>query len=108
MSWFSRWMAKLLPAPPAIGPDEDVVFVDVRTRGEYAAGHVKDAHHIPYDQMAARWQELARHKDRRVLLYCRTGRRSRIATQLLRDQGFARAENAGGLGALRRAGVPTE
>jgi phage shock protein E len=103
MSWLSRWISKLLPAPPDIAPGEDVVFVDVRTRGEYARGHIEGAMHIPYDQIPNRWKELSRHKHRRILLYCQSGRRSRIATNLLRDRGFDLAENAGGIGRLRRA-----
>jgi phage shock protein E len=104
---FSRLATRFLPLPPEIRPDEDVVFVDVRTRTEFAAGHIKGALHIPFDQMAARWRELRAHRTRRVLLYCRSGRRSRIATDVLRAQGFQRAENAGGMGALRRAGLET-
>jgi phage shock protein E len=108
MNWLSRWISRLLPSPPEIAEDEDVVFVDVRSREEYAAEHVKGARHIPYDQMARRWPELKRHKRERVLVYCRTGRRSRIATGVLRAHGFENAENAGGIGGLRRAGIEIE
>jgi rhodanese-related sulfurtransferase len=108
MGWMSRWISWILPAPPEIAPGEDVVFVDVRTRREYEAGHVKGARHIPHDQMASRWQELARYRNRRVLLYCRSGARSRLATATLRSRGFERAENAGGLGGLRRAGLAVD
>lgn len=103
MSWVTRWIAKLLPAPPEIGPGEPVVFVDVRTRAEYARGHIEGALHIPHDELATRWKELARHRDARVLLYCQSGNRSRLATRVLRGHGFERAENAGGIGGLRRA-----
>jgi rhodanese-related sulfurtransferase len=101
-------LARLLPTPPHIRPDEDVVFVDVRTRHEFDQGHVRGAHHIPFDQMDTRWKELRPHRKQRVLLYCRSGRRSRIATDVIRARGFDRAENAGGLGALKRAGVEVE
>jgi phage shock protein E len=104
-SWLAALAARFLPAPPQIVPDEHVVFVDVRSHMEFAGGHVRGAHHIPYDEMARRWKELRRYRDQRVLLYCRSGRRSRIATDILLAQGFQRAENAGGLGALRRAGI---
>jgi phage shock protein E len=107
-AWFSRLLARLLPAPPRVEPHEDVVFVDVRTRAEFAAGHVKGARHIPYDEVARRSKELKRHKDQRILLYCRSGRRSGIATRILREQGFGKAENAGGIGGLKRAGFAIE
>jgi phage shock protein E len=102
--WFSRLLSGLLPAPPQVGPDENVLFIDVRTRAEYDAGHVKGARHIAHTEMARRFTELERHRDQRILLYCRSGRRSGIATRVLREQGFDRAENAGGIGGLERAG----
>jgi phage shock protein E len=102
--WFSRLLSRLLPAPPQVGPDENVLFVDVRTRAEYDAGHVKGARHIPHTEVARRWKELKRHRDQRILLYCRSGRRSGIAARVLREQGFEKAENAGGIGGLKRAG----
>jgi phage shock protein E len=103
-NWLSRLLSRLLPAPPEVGPDEKVVFVDVRTRAEYDAGHVKGARHIPHTEMARRFKELKRHRHERILLYCRSGRRSGIATRVLREQGFNKAENAGGIGGLKRAG----
>jgi phage shock protein E len=102
--WFSRLLTRILPAPPRVEPHEDVVFVDVRTRAEFAGGHVRGARHIPHDEMARRFKELERHKGQRILLYCRSGRRSGIATRVLRQQGFGKAENAGGIGGLERAG----
>jgi rhodanese-related sulfurtransferase len=104
----SRLLAAVLPAPPEIGPGEDVVFVDVRTPGEYAAGHVAGARLIPHHEMERRWKELRDQRKKRILVYCRTGSRSRVATQVLRSKGFDRAENAGGMGGLRRAGVEIE
>jgi phage shock protein E len=61
-------------------------LVDVRTPGEFEAGHAKGAVNIPFDQVAARAAELPR--DRPVVLYCRTGRRSGIAAGELQRLGF--------------------
>lgn len=104
-NWLSRLLSFFLPEPPEIEPGEDVVFVDVRTRAEWARGHVAGAELIPHDQMATHWTELRKHRDKRILVYCRTGSRSRVATRILRSRGFERAEDAGGIGGLRRAGV---
>lgn len=82
-----------------------MVFVDVRTRPEWEQGHVAGAKLIPHTQMATRWTELRKHKARRILVYCRTGSRSRVATRVLQSKGFDRVENAGGIAGLRRAGV---
>jgi phage shock protein E len=107
-SWLARVLSMILPSPPDIAPGEDVVFVDVRSHVEFAGGRVKGAHHIPLEQIKTRWKEIRRHKDRRILLYCRSGHRSGIATRMLRTYGFTRAENAGGIGALKRAGIELE
>jgi phage shock protein E len=88
---------------------EAPLIVDVRTPGEFATGHVPGAVNIPYDQMPARVAEIAAHKDGPVVLYCRTGRRSGIAAEVLSERGFK------DLGLLRgdmpgwiRAGHPVE
>lgn len=108
MDWITRLLAPFLPAPPDIGTGEDVVFVDVRTPAEYARGHVAGATLIPLQEVSDRWKELRDQRNKRMLVYCRTGSRSRVATRLLRSKGFAKAENAGGLGGLRRAGARIE
>ena len=97
-----------LPDPPEIGPDEDPVFVDVRTAREYERRHVAGAKHIPVSEIGDRWTELAEHKDDRILVYCASGSRSKKAARVLQAKGFTKAENAGGLGGLKRAGVEVE
>lgn len=104
-NWLSRLMGALLPAPPEIAPGEDVVFLDVRTPAEFAGMHVAGAVLIPHHEVAGRWKELRDRRKKRILVYCRTGSRSRVATQILKSRGFDRVENAGGLGGLKRAGV---
>lgn len=67
------------------------LLVDVRTAGEFAAGHIPGAINIPHDQIAARAGELAAHKaDGSLVLYCRSGRRTGIAVEALETQGFSR------------------
>ncbi len=100
-------------APTARGPQAaaatertvDVVYVDVRTPREFAAGHVQGAINIPHDRMAQRWPELEEYRDGRLVLYCRSGRRSGIAYDVLERQGFDNVENAGGLEDLQAEGV---
>jgi phage shock protein E len=101
----SRLLGLFLPSPPEIEPGEDVVFVDVRTPAEYAAGHVAGATLIPHHEMGRRWKELRDRRKKRILVYCRTGSRSAVATRVLASQGFDRVENAGGIGGLKRAGL---
>lgn len=66
-----------------------VKVVDVRTPAEFAAGHVPGAVNIPFDEMAKRAGELGPPATP-VLLYCRSGRRSGIASEVLREKGFTR------------------
>src|SRR5512138_2061066 len=64
-----------------------IKVVDVRTPAEFESGHVPGAVNVPHDQMAARFAELGA-PSTAVLLYCRTGRRSEIASRTLREKGF--------------------
>lgn len=83
------------------------VYVDVRSPAEFASGHVEGAINIPHTEMARRWGELEAHRDEPMVVYCRTGRRSGIALDVLREHGFDEAVNGGGLTDLARRGVPT-
>jgi rhodanese-related sulfurtransferase len=67
--------------------DAGVKIVDVRTPAEFQAGHVPGALNIPYDELARRTGEIGP-PSTPVLVYCRSGRRSGIATEELRKQGF--------------------
>ena len=86
---------------------DSIVYVDVRTQAEYDAGHVEGAIHIPHTEMEARHEELAPYSDQRIVVYCRSGRRSGIAERILESEGFDNVINGGGLRDLRARGVPT-
>lgn len=68
---------------------EGVKVVDVRTPAEFTSGHVPGAVNIPFDQMPARAGELGP-PSTPVLVYCRSGRRSGVAAQTLKEKGFTR------------------
>lgn len=65
---------------------ETPFVLDVRSADEYASGHVPGASNIPHDEVAARLAEVP--KDRPVVLYCRSGRRSGLAAEVLAGQGY--------------------
>jgi len=82
-------------APGAIAPEEfvaleksreGVLFVDVRTDKEAATGVIKNARHIPLEQLEDRLGELP--KDKEIILYCANGIRAEMAYQTLDKQGF--------------------
>jgi glyoxylase-like metal-dependent hydrolase (beta-lactamase superfamily II)/rhodanese-related sulfurtransferase len=78
-------------------------LVDVRRPGEWQAGHIPQAKHLPLDALDARAAELDH--DRPVTAICAGGYRSSIATSLLERQGFTRITNVvGGMTAWNAAG----
>lgn len=68
------------------------VVLDVRSKEEFATGHVKGAEHIPLDRLGAHLTKLDRSTP--IITCCRSGMRSRAAADLLRRQGFD-AHNGG-------------
>lgn len=94
----SQWLAKT----PA------VQVVDVREKEEYSTGHLEGAALIPWsapDFTARAAKELDPKKP--VLVYCRSGRRSKAAAAALAKLGFAEVRNLdGGIIAWQRAGNP--
>ena len=80
----------------------DTLFVDVRTPGEYASGHVQDAVNIPLSDLQSRLAELGP-KDRPLAVYCRSGNRSAVAKRILVRAGFTRVVDLGSLADARRA-----
>lgn len=87
-------------------PEPSPQVLDVRTPEEYAAGHVPGARLIPHDQVAARVAELD--PARPVVVYCRSGRRSLLAEDVLRKAGFDVAQLEGSWQAWQAAGLPVE
>jgi rhodanese-related sulfurtransferase len=82
-------VAALLATPEGSRP----FLLDVRTPGEFAAGHIPGAVNIPVDQLRARLPELPR--DREIATYCQVGQRGYLATRILLQAGL-RAKNISG------------
>lgn len=66
--------------------DPDAVVLDVRRASEFREGHVPGALNVAHTRLPDRLEELPR--DRTLLVHCRTGSRSAVATALLRREGF--------------------
>jgi phage shock protein E len=81
---------------------DQTLVIDVRTDREFKSGHIKGAINIPYDEIGARIRAVADDKNRHIVLYCRSGRRSGIALKTLGEKGYSRVENAGGFEELRK------
>ena len=88
---------------------EDALLVDVREPNEYGAGHILGAKNLPLAGLGDGAGELAKKRDRPLIVYCDSGDRSAKAAAALKKQGFTRVANlSGGLGAWRQAGLPVE
>ena len=70
--------------------DPGLVVLDVRTPAEFAAGHVPGARNISHELLQSRIDELGDLRDKQVVLYCRSGRRSALAGEVLSKAGFKR------------------
>jgi phage shock protein E len=64
------------------------VVIDVRTEAEWNEGHLEGAVLIPYDRIEAGIKALAVDKKSRIYLYCRSGRRTGIAFDVLKKAGY--------------------
>lgn len=69
--------------------DTSFTILDVRTIDEYKASHIKRAIVIPVQELQKRVSEIEHFKDKKVLVYCRTGNRSKKALQILQQNGFS-------------------
>ncbi|HQU14547.1 MAG: hypothetical protein B7Z66_02780 [Chromatiales bacterium 21-64-14] len=106
-----RWLRGL----KKVGPLEAVqlinhrnaLILDVRSDGEFKDGHIPHARHMPLEGLKTTATQLAKFKDRPVVVYCRTGSRSARAGSLLRAQGFEDIFNLdGGILAWQTANLP--
>lgn len=76
---------------------EGVMVVDVRSPEEYAAGHITFAINMPIDTFKDNIAKLDAWKDKSVILYCNSGKKSAEAAQILVDNGFSDVTNADGV-----------
>jgi rhodanese-related sulfurtransferase len=84
-------------------------LIDVRTPGEYRAGHIPGAINIPLQDFEQRLAELSTYREREVVLYCETGVRASYGARWLESLGFEELRFVDGdMVAWRRAGLPTE
>lgn len=75
---------------------ETVSVIDVRSPWEFQEAHVKNAINIPLEEIPARFGEIKNLKGP-VVCYCRSGNRSGIAIQMLKQAGIKNIHNGGGI-----------
>ena len=73
------------------------IILDVREQYEYDEGHIPGAILIPYGEIADRAEKELPDKERLILVYCRSGRRSKIAAEELVKLGYTNVKEFGGI-----------
>ncbi len=91
-----------------IGPKTDyaelvkqgAVILDVRSKGEFSMGHIKNAINIPVDQLSNNLGKL-KNKDKCIICYCASGMRRATAKRILQSRGYKAVFNGGGFRSLQ-------
>ena len=74
---------------------QGAIIIDVRSKGEYAGGHVKGAVNIPLDQLGSNLNKI-KSKDQVIITCCASGMRSASAKSFLKGKGYTTVHNGGG------------
>ena len=77
--------------------EEDYIILDVRTQEEYDQGHIPGAILIPDTEIKHKAEEVMMDKDQLILVYCRSGRRSKLAAEALAELGYTNIKEFGGI-----------
>ena len=77
--------------------EEGYIILDVREQDEYNAGHIPGAILIPYTQIEDKADKMLPDKDPLILVYCRSGRRSKLAAEILAELGYTNIKEFGGI-----------
>ena len=80
-----------------IDSEQGIVIVDVRRQDEYDSGHIPGAVLLPNESIGQKQPEELPDLDQIILIYCRSGNRSRQAAQKLSDLGYTNVYEFGGI-----------
>lgn len=76
---------------------EEHIILDTREQDEFDEGHIPGAILIPYTEIESKAEEMLPDKDKLILVYCRSGRRSKIAAESLSKLGYTNVKEFGGI-----------
>ena len=77
--------------------EKNYIIIDARTEEEFAEGHIENAILIPEYEIAKRAEKELPDKNQLILVYCRSGRRSKIASEELVNLGYTNVKEFGGI-----------
>ncbi len=84
-------------AKKIMNENSDIVIVDVREEEEMAEGYIEGAVLIPLDTVESDIENKIQDKDKTILVYCRSGRRSAIACDIMDSLGYKNVYDFGGI-----------
>lgn len=76
---------------------EGYIILDTRTQEEYDEAHIPNAILIPHDEIMQKAEGVLTDKDQLILVYCRSGRRSKLAAKDLQKLGYTNIKEFGGI-----------
>ncbi len=79
---------------------QGAIILDVRTKGEYASGHINGSINIPVDRLSSNLPQL-KDKTKPIITCCASGMRSASAKSILKSNGYTQVHNGGGWGSLQ-------
>ena len=80
--------------------DDNITLLDVRSVEEYKSGHIRGAKLIPLGKLEANLDKLKADKNKKIVVYCRSGMRSVAASRILEKHGFVPLNVKSGMGGL--------
>jgi rhodanese-related sulfurtransferase len=86
---------------------EKGLVIDVSTKEEFSASHIKTSHSVPLEELEARLQSVAKNKSVPLIMVCESGTRSKRAQALAQKLGYEKVHSLqGGLQAWKEANLP--
>ncbi|MCR1950126.1 rhodanese-like domain-containing protein [Clostridium sp. DSM 100503] len=75
----------------------EVIILDVRSEEEYNTGHIENSILIPIDKLEEEAENILNDKSKKILVYCRSGNRSKKASNILLEKGYTNVYDFGGI-----------
>lgn len=88
---------KITPEEAKSLMNQNCVILDVRMDYEYEAGHIADAILLPVQEVEEKAESILKDKNQMILVYCRSGQRSRKAAEKLIRKGYTNVKDFGGI-----------
>ena len=87
----------------------NVQIIDVRSKEEFDSGHIPNAMNIDYTEISARLSELEPYKNHKIVVYCKSGVRARLAQSILMEAGFSEVYHlTGDMAGWRKMELPID